>query len=74
MATRSELHKLGYSLRSNREAREGSNHPVVDRVEEALAAGEPAFGRPQEEGVGRRLQERRAPMAAERFAGRSPHA
>jgi Rhodopirellula transposase DDE domain len=45
------LHKLDYSLQSNRKTREGSNHPdrdaqfhyINDRVKGALAAGEPAI-------------------------------
>jgi hypothetical protein len=45
------LHKLDYTLQSNRKTREGSNHPdrdaqfryINDRVKEALAAGEPAI-------------------------------
>ena len=45
------LHKLDYSLQSNRKTREGSNHPdrdaqfhyINDRVKAALAAGEPAI-------------------------------
>ena len=45
------LHKLDYSLQANRKTREGSSHPDRDgqfrylnaRVQEALAAGEPAI-------------------------------
>ena len=45
------LHKLDYSLQANRKTREGTNHPdrdaqfryINDRVNEALAAGEPAI-------------------------------
>ena len=45
------LHKLDYSLQSNRKTREGSSHPdrdaqfnyINDRVKEALTAGEPAI-------------------------------
>jgi len=45
------LHKLDYSLQSNRKTREGSIHPdrdaqfhyINDRVKQALAAGEPAI-------------------------------
>jgi hypothetical protein len=45
------LHKLGYTLQSNRKTREGSNHPdrdaqfryISERVTEALAAGQPAI-------------------------------
>jgi hypothetical protein len=45
------LHKLGYTLQSNRKTREGSNHPdrdaqfryINDRVKEALAGAQPAI-------------------------------
>ena len=45
------LHKLDYTLQSNRKTREGSNHPdrdaqfhyLSDRVKEALVAGQPAI-------------------------------
>jgi len=45
------LHKLDYTLQSNRKTREGSSHPdrdvqfhyINDRVKQALAAGEPAI-------------------------------
>ena len=45
------LHKLDYRLQANRKTREGSCHPdrnaqfqyIIDRVKEALAAGEPAI-------------------------------
>ena len=45
------LHKLGYTLQSNRKTREGSNHPdrdaqfryISERVTEALAVGQPAI-------------------------------
>jgi DNA-binding phage protein len=68
------LCKLGYSLQANRKTREGADHPdrdaqfqyINDQVKKALAgsaAGD--LGGCQEEGTGRRLQERRPRVAAE---------
>jgi hypothetical protein len=76
------LHRLEYSLQGNRKTREGSNHPdrdaqfhyINDRVKEALAAGAGDLGGHQEEGTGRRLQERRARMATKGLARGSSRA
>ena len=72
------LRDLGYSLQGNRKTREGSANPDRDAqfahinaaAAAALAAGEPVhLGGHQEEGTGRRLQERRAGVAAPGHAG-----
>ena len=65
---------LGYSLQANRKTREGSRAPGPQRAVRAhqraacaaLPAARPAgdLGGHQEEGIGRRLQERRAGVAA----------
>ena len=71
------LHRLGYRLQSPRKRQEGATHPEPQRAvrahqpdcrraSERRPAGD--FGRHEEEGAGRELQERRAGMAAEGHA------
>ena len=81
------LHKLDYSLQANRKTREGSQPSrsrraisLHQRSRQGSARGGRAgdLGRHQEEGAGRRLQERRARMATEGLArggsrARLPH-
>ena len=69
------LHEAGYSLQANRKTREGLAHPdrnaqfeyINASVARSLLAG-PAgdLGRHEEEGIGRRFQERRPGVAAAR--------
>ena len=67
------LHELGYSLQSVRKTREGDSHPDRNAQFEHINATAASFlrseaagdlRRHQEEGIGRRFQERRARMAA----------
>ena len=71
------LHDLGYRLQSARKRQEGASHPDRNAQFEhinATADGFLAEGQPvvsvghEEEGIGRKLQERRAGMAAEGHA------
>jgi len=71
------LRLLGYSLQANVKTKEGASHPDRDAQFEhinqtakaAVAAGWPVISiRYQEEGAGRRLQEPRPRMAAEKQA------
>ena len=86
-SVRSLLGVLGYSLQANRKTREGTNHPdrdaqfgYINDQREGSACRRRAgdLGRYQEEGTGRRLQERRPRMVSEGRAGggagpRLPH-
>ena len=67
------LRTLGYSLQANRKTREGATIPIAMRSSATSTIGEGStcggragdLGRHQEEGIGRRLQERRPRVAAE---------
>ena len=72
------LHQLGYTLQANRKSTEGAQHPDRDaqfnylneQGAQCSAAGSSGhFGRYQEEGVGRRVQERRQGVAGEGRSG-----
>ena len=73
------LHEAGYSLQANRKTREGLDHPdrnaqfeYINASVARCAAPGPAgdLGRHEEEGIGRRFQERRPGVAAARGSPR----